>query len=384
MRAAFVHDWLVTYAGAEKVLESLLDLYPAPVYTLFHDPAGLKGSRLASADVRPSILQGLPFSKRLYRNYLPLYPMAAEHLDVSEFDLLISNSHAAAKGILTRPDQLHLSYCLTPFRYAWDLYHLYLREAKLETGLKGWSARAILHYIRLWDQQTAARVDHFATLSHYVARRIKRIYGRDAEVIYPPVDVRRFTPAARRGDHFITVSRLVPYKRVPLIARAFREKGLKLLVVGDGPDRERVKAECGGAVEYLGRLDDKRLVTALSEARAFVFAAEEDFGIAPVEAMACGVPVIALGQGAACETVVHGRTGVLFPEATTRGLSDGIDAFLEIEDRLDPAAIRAHAERFSEERFKIEFRAFVEKHREARLGRERRPAGAREIMEAAA
>lgn len=376
MRSAIVHDWLVVQAGAEGVLRRVLELYPSTVHALVHDPKAFEGSFLDGREVRTSFLQSLPRVERYYRSLLPLFPLAVEQFDLRGYDLVLSISHCAAKGVLTRPDQLHLSYCLTPVRYAWDLQEQYLEEAGLR-GPKAWAARAVLHYIRMWDRASSDRVDHYATLSHYVARRIKRIYGRDAEVIYPPVDVERFKPAARRGDHFITVSRLVPYKKTALIARAFRKLGLKLLVVGDGPDREKVKAECGGPVEFVGRAGDRELEGLLSSARAFVFAAEEDFGIAPVEAQACGVPVVALGKGGAAETVVDGRTGVLFEEATEASLAEGVERFRSLEARLDPAEARENAARFSVERFKREFSAWVDGRLQAfhrRPVEERRPA----------
>lgn len=360
-KTAVIHEWLVSRGGAESVLESFLTLWPSPVYTFLHEPSVYAGTALAAATVRPSFLQRIPGATRNHRAFLPFFPLAAESFDLKEFDLVLSISHCAAKGVLTRPDQLHLTYCLTPARYAWDLQEEYLKETGLDRGLRGAAARSILKAFRSWDLRSARRPDGYSTLSKYIAERIRRRYGLEAEVIYPPVDVDRFVPTGKRESYFFTASRLVPYKKIPLLASVFRRAGLPLIIAGDGPERSKVEAECGGAVRYVGRVPDQELKDLMAGARGFVFAAEEDFGIAPVEAQACGVPVLALGKGAAAETVLDGKTGVLFAEPTPISLEKGLKEFMKKEDSFDPAVIRAHAEGFSRPRFEREMRAFVER-----------------------
>ncbi len=362
MKVALVHDWLVTLAGAEKVLEALYELYPAHVFTLVADKKGLEGSPLADARINTSFIQGLPWAKRLYRNYLALFPLAVEQFDLSGYDVVISVSTCAAKGVLTRADQLHVCYCCTPVRYAWDLYHQYLNETGLKRGLKGKLARLVLHYIRMWDSTTANRVDCFVTLSHYVSRRIRKTYGRESTVIYPPVDVDGFQPRADKEDFYLAASRMVPYKRMDLIAKAFSNMpGRKLVVIGDGPELEKVKSRAASNVEVLGYQPFEVLRDYMQRAKAFVFAAEEDFGIVPVEAQACGTPVIAYGRGGARETVIDGETGIFFHEQTPEAIAEAIGRFEQHGDGFDPETMRKNAERFSKKRFQEEFRGLVEK-----------------------
>jgi glycosyltransferase involved in cell wall biosynthesis len=368
MRVAVVCDWLTVYAGAERVLEQILRLYPeADLFSLVDFLDDDQRSFILNKRARTSFLQRMPWARKKYRSYLPLMPLAIGRFDLSGYDLVISASHAVAKGVRTTSDQLHICYCFTPMRYAWDLQNQYLRDSGLDRGIKGAAVRAILHTIRKWDRAGASRVDHFVTLSHYIAGRIRKAYGRDAEVIYPPVDVDRFQVRDKKDDFFVTASRMVPYKKMDMIAEAFSEIGLPLIVIGDGPDFEKVKRKAKKNVVLLGYQSDDLLRDYLQRARAFVFAAEEDFGILPVEAQACGTPVIAFGRGGVFETVVDGQTGVFFGSQTVDGLQAGLKEFLEKEGTFDPTLIRKNAERFNKDRFVVEFKAYVDSKVEAFL-----------------
>lgn len=361
MRVAVVHDWLVTYAGSERVLEQILLCFPwADLFSLVdflpHEQRGFIQDR----PVQTSFIQKLPKARAAYRNYLPLMPLAVEQFDLRGYDVVISSSHAVAKGVLTGPDQLHLSYVHTPIRYAWDLQPQYLREAGLERGLRGALARALLHYMRLWDQRTAAGVDVFVANSHYVARRIRKAYRREAEVIYPPVDVEAFTLHEPKEDFYLAASRMVPYKRMDLIVEAFSQMpGRNLVVIGDGPDLEKVRAKAAPNVRILGYQPFASLKEHMQRAKAFVFAAEEDFGIIPVEAQACGTPVIAYGKGGALETVQEGVSGVFFREQTPQAIIEAVERFEQ--QTWNPGAVRQTVERFGAGRFRQQFRSLVER-----------------------
>ncbi|NNV08011.1 glycosyltransferase family 4 protein [Geobacillus sp. C56-T2] len=366
MKVAIIHDWLVTYAGAEKVLEQLLKIYPdADLFSLvdFIDE-GQRGFIL-NKQVTTSFIQKFPFARKKYRSYLPFMPLAIEQLDVSKYDVVISSSHAVAKGIITGPDQLHISYVHSPIRYAWDLQHQYLREAGLERGIKGWMAKAILHYIRNWDYRTANGVDYFVANSKFIARRIWKVYRREADVIYPPVDVSAFSFHDRKEEFYLTASRMVPYKKIDLIVEAFSQMpDKKLVVIGDGPDFQKVKAKAGPNVELLGYQPFEVLRDYMQRAKAFVFAAEEDFGITPVEAQACGTPVIAYGKGGALETVrgygqVEKPTGLFFEEQNVSSLVHSIELFEKISGDIQYQDCRENALRFSPERFRKEFEDYV-------------------------
>jgi glycosyltransferase involved in cell wall biosynthesis len=364
MQTALVHEWLDSYAGSEQVVEQMLRLFSeADLFTLVdHLPDDQRGF-LQGCNVRTSFIQRLPFSRRKFRAYLPLMPLAVEQFDLSAYELVVSSNHAVAKGVLTREDQLHLCYVHTPVRYAWDLYHEALKAPGVKRGPKNWMARLILHYLRLWDQVSSSRVDAYAANSHYVARRIWKTYRRRAEVIYPPVDVHRFDVQHHKDDFYVTVSRLVPYKRVDLIVEAFRHLPNKqLIVIGDGPEHASLAQNVPANVTLMGRQPADVVTHHLQAARAFVFAADEDFGISPVEAQACGTPVIAYGHGGSTETVVEGKTGVFFAEQTPASIVDAVEDFERREQAFDPAAIRDHAERFSPERFRRQFDTFVDRH----------------------
>ncbi len=361
MRVAVVHDWLVTYAGAERVLEQILALFPeADVFTLVDFLPSDRRQFLDGRKVVTSFIQRLPRARNAYRSYLPLFPLAVEQFDLSSYDVVISSSHAAAKGIIARPDQTHICYCHTPARYAWDLQDHYLNDARLGKGIKGALVRIVLHYFRLWDVAASSRVDYFVANSHYVARRLAKTYRRDAAVIYPPVDVERFTPADAKRDYYLTVSRFVPYKKIDLIVDAFRAMpDRKLVIVGDGPERAKIFAKAAGAsnISILGYRSDSEVIELMRGARAFVYCAEEDFGIVLVEAQACGTPVVAYGKGGAAETVVDGVTGVLYDAQVPEAI---VDAIMRAEKiRFDTRTIRNKAERFSAARFRKEFSDFV-------------------------
>lgn len=364
-RIAIVFEWFQRFGGVERVVAEMREVFPdADLFALVHDPDALVGTPLEGVPVRTSFIQRLPRAKEKYRAYLPLMPLAVEQFDLRPYDLVLSSSHTVSKGVLTRADQLHVSYTHTPVRYAWDLYHDYLEDAGLTRGLKGAVARGVLHYLRLWDVAAANRVDVYLANSDYVARRIEKLYRRPAHKIYPPVEIGRFRHDAPRDDFFVTVSRLVPYKRMDLMVEAFTRLGEPLVIIGDGPDLERLRRAAGPNVSLIGYQPDEAIVDHLQRARAFIFAANEDFGIAPVEAQAAGCPIIAYGKGGALETVIGyptpGATGVFFEEQTSEALAEAVGLFEANADMFSPASCRSNAERFGSERFRREFRATVE------------------------
>lgn len=365
VRVAIVHEWLSTYAGSERVLEQMIGVFPdadlfAVVDFLPDDRRGFVLGKMA----RTTFIQRLPFARTKFRAYLPLMPLAIEQLDLSAYDVVITSSHAVAKGVITGPDQLHLCMCYSPIRYAWDLQHQYLRETGATRGPKSWIARALLHQIRLWDARTAHGVDEFIAISHFIARRVKKVYGRSSTVIYPPVSLDRFRLHEKKEDYYLTASRLVPYKKVDMIVEAFASMpDKKLIVIGDGPEMAKVRDRAGPNVTIMGVQSDEVLRSHMQRAKAFVFAAEEDFGIVVLEAQACGTPVIAYAKGGALETVrpLGGvtPTGVFFREQTVACLRDAVARFESSQWDFDAAAIRMHAARFGEDRFRDEFRSFV-------------------------
>ena len=376
MRVAIVCDWLVVYAGAERVLEQILTLYPdADLFCLVDFLPEDQRGFIMNKQTHTSFIQNLPHAKKSYRSYLPLMPLAIEQLDVSGYDLVISSSHAVAKGVLTGPDQVHISYVHSPIRYAWDLQHQYLQEAKLTRGMKGWIAKAILHYIRLWDYRTANGVDHFIANSKFIARRIKKVYGREAAVVYPPVDIEAYELCEEKEDFYLTASRMVPYKKVKLIVEAFNEMPDKrLVVIGDGPEYAKIKEIAGSNITLMGYQPFSVLKEKMQKAKAFVFAAEEDFGITPVEAQASGTPVIAYGKGGALETVQGSsnampRTGMFFESQTIQSIRNAVDSFEKNASGFAYINCRLNAERFSQQQFvenmKLQIEAALLHHREA-------------------
>ena len=354
-----VHDWLPVYAGAERVLEQMIHVFPeASVYSLIDFIEEGQRGFLQGRPVETSFLQRLPFAERGYRYYLPLAPYAIEQFDLSDHDVIVSSSYAVAKGVLTRADQLHISYVHSPIRYAWDLYHDPAHGQR--RGLRGAIARLVLHYLRFFDVMTVPRVDVFVANSRHVAQRIWKTYRRQAHVIYPPVDLERFTMTTDKEDYYLAMSRLVPYKRMDLIVDAFTEMPDKeLIVIGDGPEYAALKRRAGPNVTMLGYQPNEAVTHYMEHARAFVFAAEEDFGIVAVEAQACGTPVIAYGRGGVKETIVPGETGVFFQQQTSDHLQAAVRSFEQLEPSFDAEVIRHNAERFGHSVFKKAFSDLV-------------------------
>jgi glycosyltransferase involved in cell wall biosynthesis len=364
-RIAVVHDWLLDFAGSERVLTEILRCFPqADLFALVDHMQDGDRILLGGKRATTTFLQAMPGLMSHLRYYLPLMPFAIEQLDVTEYDLVISSSHVVAKGVIVSPDALHVSYVHSPMRYAWDLQFAYLRAEHLERGLRGLVLRWLLHRLRMWDHRSAAGVDRFVANSRFVARRILKAYRREATVIYPPVDTDFFSPAGARDDYYVAVSRLIGYKRVDLLIDAFAllpER--RLVVVGDGPHYRSLKAGAPANVEFTGHLPADTLRDKIRRARAFLFATIEDFGMAPVEAMACGTPVITLRRGGAAETVAglesEAPTGVFFDEQSAAAVANAVRTFEEHREKISAAACRAQAERFSAARFREEFTKFV-------------------------
>ena len=366
MRIAIVHDWLDTWGGAENVLATLVDLYPdADLYAIVDFLTAADRARLGGRRIRTSFIQHLPFARRHFRKYLPLMPRAVERFDLSGYELIISSSHAAAKGAITGPDQLHICLCYSPARYAWELERQYLADAGFDRWPMAGLARRTMRRFREWDLLASKRVDRFVAISAYIAQRIERCYGRSADVIYPAVDVDRYAlGAAERSPFYLTLSRLVPYKRVDLLLAAFAEMPERqLIVAGDGPDMRALAAAAPANVRLLGRITDAERDHLLATARAFVFAAEEDFGIAPLEAQACGTPVIAFCEGGAAETLrgldAVEPTAVFFAEQTSSAIRDAVIRFERSADRITASACRANARRFDIAAFRKRFGDYV-------------------------
>jgi len=358
MKIAIIHDWLVTNAGAEKVLKEIIDLYPdAEIFSLVDFLTDKERNIIVQGKkIHTSFLQKLPFAKQYFRHYLPLFPKAIESLDMSGYDLIISSSWAVAKGVKKEKSTLHICYCHTPIRYAWDLYDAYTSDLKQP---KKYIVQKTLQFIRKWDTDTLDRVDLFIANSNYVRERIKRIYRREAEVIYPPVDHTKFVMQKNKDDFFLTASRLVPYKKTKLIVEAFNQMpDKKLVVIGTGEEYETIKELANSNISVMGYQEDDILVQYMQNAKAFVYAAIEDFGIIPIEAMACGTPVIALNDGGTKETIIEGITGIHFQSQTTTDLIDAIRRFEQ--HTFDPDIIRAKSRKYTF--FKEHLHAFISKH----------------------
>jgi glycosyltransferase involved in cell wall biosynthesis len=355
-KTAIVHEWLVNYAGSERVVESFTNIFPdADVYSLvdfLNDEQRkiiLKGKK-----ANTSFIQKLPLAKKKHRNYLPLFPSAIEKFDLSKYDVIISSSHSVAKGVRTNENQLHICYCHSPMRYAWDSSNEYLK------GFKGSLAKLFINYLKRWDLNSAINATHYIANSNYIAEKISRIYNRTADVIYPPVDVDKFILSNRKEDYYLTASRLVPYKRIDLVINAFNQMPeRKLILIGSGPERERLKKIANPNIEFIGHQSAEKLGEYMQAAKAFVFAAEEDFGIIVVEAMACGTPVIALNKGGTAESVLNGKTGILFNEQNHSSIIKAIDELEKMEGLFSPQIIREYSLKFSRKLFEENFIKFV-------------------------
>nr|WP_314073643.1 glycosyltransferase [uncultured Roseococcus sp.] len=351
MKIAIIHEWLDSYAGSERVVEQMLACFPeADLYALCDflpdNQRGFLGGKVPTT----SFIQRLPFARKMFRNYLQFMPLAIEQFDLQGYDLVISSSHAVAKGVITGPGTKHVSYVHSPMRYAWDLQHQYLRQAGLTRGLKGLYTRWLLHRLRGWDQLSAARPDVILGNSRYIVERIRKVWRREAEVLHPPVNLQGFPLSTGPRTHFVVAGRQVPYKRVELVAEAFaRMPELKLVIAGDGPSAPLVAAAAKGApnIEIRGRVPQAELVSLVQGARAFVFAAEEDFGIAMVEAQACGTPLIVYGRGGARDIVAEGTTGLFFEEQSADAIVAAVRDFVAREAAFTPEACHAQAQQFS-------------------------------------
>lgn len=365
---ALVHEWLTPQAtgGSELVVQQILNHIDANLYALIDFESSNPDSYLYQRQIGTTFLQHLPYARYGVQKYLPLLPLAIEQLDLRQYDVILSSSHAVAKGVLTTPDQLHICYCHTPMRYAWDLTFDYLHQSKLGQGAVGWVTRYLLHRLRQWDVLSANRVDYFIANSHHTARRIWRCYRREATVIYPPVNVDNLPFSSEKADFYVTVSRLVSYKQVSLIVKAFNELQLPLVIIGTGPEMEKIRDLAKSNIQILGWQPDAVVKKYMAEAKAFVYAACEDFGIALVEAQACGTPVIAYGAGGALETVrnlpdsVDTATGIFFKSQTTAAIMEAVQKFEIYQNSFNPQYMRSHAFQFSLQVFAQRYLKFIE------------------------
>lgn len=372
LKYALVHEWLTPKAtgGSELVVQEILNHIDADLYALIDFESSNLESYLYKRSIGTTFLQHFPNARNGVQKYLPLLPLAIEQLDLRSYDVILSSSHAVAKGVLSSPDQLHICYCHSPMRYAWDLTFDYLKTSKMGSGLPGWATRYLLHRLRLWDVLTANRVDYFIANSQHTARRIWRCYRREATVIYPPVNIESFPFSSQKEDFYLTVSRLVSYKQVSLIVRAFNQNQKPLVVIGTGEEMQKIREIGKSNVKILGWQPDDVVKKYMAHAKGFVYAAREDFGIALVEAQACGTPVIAYGAGGATETVRDIRTfgskgtGILFNEQTEAGLVEAVETFEE--QGFDPEYAQEHAAQFSPEIFAQRYLDFLQACQEKR------------------
>jgi glycosyltransferase involved in cell wall biosynthesis len=356
MTLALVHDWLNQRGGAEDVLETLVAMYPqAPLYTSMYWPAGMPAD-YRHWDIRTTWMDRLPGIHRHHQPYLPLYPLTFQRLDLSAHPVVLSNKSGFCHGVRTGPDTTHICYCLTPTRYVWQYEEYAAREA-LPAGVRR-LLKPLIGWLRRWDYAAAQRVHHFVAISSEIQKRIQQYYGRTASVIYPPVDIHQFSPSDRQGDYFLFVGRLVPYRRLDLAIRAFNQLELPLVIAGAGRDREPLESIAGPNITFLGYVPDAERAELMARCRAYILPAEEDFAIAPVQAMASGRPVIAYAAGGALDTVIPGETGLLFTQPTPESLADAVRQFDAA--RFDPGTIRRHAERFDKSVFESKLRAFVD------------------------
>jgi glycosyltransferase involved in cell wall biosynthesis len=368
LKYALVHEWLTPQAtgGSELVVQEILNHIDANLYALIDFESRNPDSYLYQRQIGTTFLQHLPYARSGVQKYLPLLPLAIEQLDLRQYDVILSSSHAVAKGVLTTPDQLHICYCHTPMRYAWDLTFDYLHQNKLGQGAVGWVTRYLLHRLRQWDVLSANRVDYFIANSHHTARRIWRCYRREATVIYPPVNVDNLPFSSEKADFYLTVSRLVSYKQVSLIVKAFNELQLPLVIIGTGPEMKKIRDLAKSNIQILGWQPDAVVKKYMAQAKAFVYAACEDFGIALVEAQACGTPVIAYGAGGALETVrnlpdsLDTATGIFFKSQTTAAIMEAVQKFEIYQSSFNPQYMRSHAAQFSLQVFAQRYLKFIE------------------------
>lgn len=355
MKVAIVHEWLSVYGGSERVVEEIHELFPeAPIYTLVYDEENMP-ERFKKYDIRTTFVQKLPFAKKKYPNYLPLMPRAFEEIDLTQYDLVISSSTACAKGVITRSDAIHICYCHTPMRYAWEFYYEYTREMG---RFKRFIVSLFMHKIRMWDYLAASRVDYFIANSNYIKGRIEKYYRRTSEVIFPPVNTHLYY-IGKKGESYLIVSRMVTYKRVDLAIEAFNQLGLSLIIIGGGPEEKKLKALAKDNIKFLGRLSDKEIVEYYAQSKAFIFPGEEDFGITPIEAQASGTPVIAYGRGGALDTVRDGESGILFKEQTVASLIQAVQQFEKDGVSWSAHQIKVNSEQFSVKSFKSKLKSYI-------------------------
>ena len=363
MKVAIVQEWLVTVGGSDKVVKAILDVFPdADIYTLVAKKEVCDELGIPWGKVHTSFIQKMPLGTKKHRAYLPLFPFAIEQFDLRGYDVVISSSHCVAKGILTKADQLHICYCHSPIRYCWDMYNEYLEESHLDKGFKSWLVRLMLHPIRQFDAIAGSRVDYYISNSDYVGQRIRKTYRRKATTIHPNIDISNFELCNDKKEYYLASSRLVAYKKIDTIIEAFNQMpDKKLVVIGGGPNLEAYRKLAKDNVTVMGYQPFDVLKDKMQHAKAFVFAADEDFGMIPIEAQSCGTPVIAYGHGGSLETVNGGKTGLFFNEQTPEAIVEAVNRFEAMGSQpFAPADCRQWAEGFSEERFKREIKEFVE------------------------
>jgi len=373
MKVALVHDWLTGMRGGEKVLEVFCELFPdAHLYTLLHNKGSLSNT-IESMDIRTSFIQKLPLVKKKYRHLLPIFPTAIERFDLREYDLVLSSSHCVAKGVITGADTLHICYCFTPMRYIWDLYSLYFGKTRAGV-ITRLATSLVLNYLRKWDMASSNRVNKFVAISKYIAERIKKNYGRDSDLIYPPVDCSYFKPGFANDGFYLMVSPLAPNKRVDIAVEAFNSNGLPLIVIGSGQEEKKLEKMAGGNIKLMGWQSDEVVREYYVNCKALIFPGVEDFGIVPLEAQACGKPVIAFGEGGALETIIpldkeagkrdeqlNNATGLFFYEQTAESLAQAVVRFEAVQGQFNEQEIRKNAESFDRAIFKNEFKKYIEK-----------------------
>lgn len=363
MKVAIVQEWLVTVGGSDKVVKAILDVFPdADIYTLVAKKEVCDELGIPWEKVHTSFIQKMPLGTKKHRAYLPLFPFAIEQFDLRGYDVVISSSHCVAKGVLTKADQLHICYCHSPIRYCWDMYNEYLEESHLDKGFKSWLVRLMLHPIRQFDAIAGSRVDYYISNSDYVGQRIRKTYRRKATTIHPNIDISNFELCNDKQEYYLASSRLVAYKKIDTIIEAFNQMpDKKLVVIGGGPNLEAYRKLAKDNVTVMGYQPFDVLKDKMQHAKAFVFAADEDFGMIPIEAQSCGTPVIAYGHGGSLETVNGGKTGLFFYEQTPEAIVEAVNKFEAMGSQpFAPADCRQWAEGFSEERFKREIKEFVE------------------------